>query len=256
MVSRSRVAEQFGQASHYHQQATLQRRVAQRLATHIAPFKLPAHPRILEIGCGTGFLSQHLLTLWPHGHLLLSDISPAMVARCQEQLQGCGLERVVFKVLDGENLSEDGPFDLIVSSLAFQWFNDPIGNLATLCQKLAPGGRIAFMTLGEQTFHEWRSLCDQQQIPCGLHSYPTQQVWTNNWPRGGEGEMVEAYLEETHPSPLAFLRGLKQIGTALPASHHLPASGGALRRALRHVNGNNRFFLATYHLLYGCFTKE
>ncbi|KAG1488230.1 hypothetical protein G6F52_013994 [Rhizopus delemar] len=55
------VAARFGAAAHrYEAHAPIQRITAARLAGDIARLRLPPRPRILEIGCGTGLLTQAL----------------------------------------------------------------------------------------------------------------------------------------------------------------------------------------------------
>jgi malonyl-CoA O-methyltransferase len=255
MFFQQRIATTFDRADLYHQEANTQRRVARRLAAAVADFDLPDRPRILEIGCGTGFLSRYLIEEWPTGRFLFTDIAPTMVDRCREHLGNVDMESVDFSVMDGENLQGDGSFDLIVSSLAFQWFDDPLGNLDRLCQRLAPGGTLAFMTLGEQTFFEWRELCRQHQIPCGLHRYPDRGAWEGAWPTYGAGRMIESRITEQHRSPQTFLQGLKKVGTALPSPRYRPLPSGKLRRVLRSYAGEKNRFSITYHLLFGCFTK-
>ena len=47
-------------------------------------------PRVLELGCGTGLFSRHLVQLYPHGHFVLTDVAPAMIAECRRNVAGLG----------------------------------------------------------------------------------------------------------------------------------------------------------------------
>ena len=62
-------------AKTYDRYAQLQRSMAERLAS-LLPDSLPSN--VLEIGCGTGLFSRHLLTQ-PIKKLILNDISPGML---------------------------------------------------------------------------------------------------------------------------------------------------------------------------------
>ena len=60
------IAQSFGaRAASYEEHADLQRTVAKRLARLLPPL---AAPRVLELGCGTGLFSRHLLARYPTGH--------------------------------------------------------------------------------------------------------------------------------------------------------------------------------------------
>src|SRR6185437_5823582 len=116
---------------------SLQRLGARRLAGRIRSALAASPQRILEIGCGTGSLSERLAEAFPGSDLLLTDIAPSMLHRCRSRLG----EGHRYQVLDGER-PEDlaGHFDLIASSLALQWFTDLRGGLQRLSGLLAPGG--------------------------------------------------------------------------------------------------------------------
>ena len=47
-------------------------------------------PRVLELGCGTGLFSRHLLRRYPEGRFVLSDAAPAMIAECRRNLAPSG----------------------------------------------------------------------------------------------------------------------------------------------------------------------
>src|SRR4029079_19075136 len=80
------VAQSFGaRAETYDEHADLQRGVAGRLARLLPQLDAP---RILELGCGTGLFSRHLLARYPDGRFLFTDLAPSMVEQCRTNLRG------------------------------------------------------------------------------------------------------------------------------------------------------------------------
>src|SRR5262249_16742331 len=134
-------------AATYDDGAEVQREVAERLALRIARLPLAQRARILEIGCGTGFLTRPLIRLDVRG-LIIGDIAPAMLARCEASLKDTAADTTLrFVLMDGEDpQAVRGPFDLICASLAFQWFADLPAALARFAGLLVPGGHLAFAT--------------------------------------------------------------------------------------------------------------
>ena len=244
----------FDKARHYHQHAQVQQQVAETLAHRLAQISVPQKPRILEVGCGTGFLSHPLLHRWPEGMFVVSDLSLPMVQRCRSTLAQEN-KKVHYVVMDGEQPAFSSDFDLIMASLVFQWFVDPIRSLVNLGGLLRPGGHLLFATLGPQTFREWHVACTDQGIPSGLRSYPTASAWVEGWQPLGLTQLHESYITVNHSSCLAFLQELKAIGAtvARPDYHSQPA--GVLRRLIRFLDQSNGFSI-TYHILYGLFSKH
>ncbi|MBF0110476.1 MAG: methyltransferase [Magnetococcales bacterium] len=270
------VRQAFDQAQDYEKNATVQQRVAERLAHGFDLFRqermdrpetrTPLHG--LELGCGTGFLSRLWRQRLPETHLLLTDIAPAMVARARENLlsatatgsiqaEDTPSPRPLFVVMDAERPCLDRSFDLIAASMVFQWLRHPEKSVPALLNLLAPGGRLLFATLGPDTFGEWRTLCATMNIPCGLHAYPDKTFWHDLATRWGfDCTLVEERLEERHASPLAFLKRLKAIGAQTPIPGHEPAPVGKLRPLLRGAEGAAHPFYVTHHLLFGTFSRH
>jgi malonyl-CoA O-methyltransferase len=226
-VAGSPVARAFAAAADYDRHARVQRLAARELARRIAGLDLPPRPRVLEIGCGTGFLGAALREQGLEGDWLITDLAPAMVERAHARL-GPGAD---YAVLDGEHGTPAGrPFDLICSSLATQWFTDEPAALARWREWLAPGGHVMVATLGPGTFAEWRTAHDAEGLSAGTPDFTAPAAFAALGL--AEPLTVERYRER-HADARAFLAALRGIGAQVAPATHRPLSPGALRRVMR-----------------------
>ncbi len=217
------VAQAFDRAADYDAHAGIQRTVARRLAGRVAALDLAAAPRVLEIGCGTGFLGAALIDRLPGAHWLMTDIAPAMLARTRARF--AGRAGIAYAPLDGEAPEVAGGVDLIVSSLAAQWFADLPRAIDRWRRLLAPGGRIAFTTLAAGSFAEWRAAHDGAEP--GTPDYPDAATLA------AIGlDVTTETLPVRHADARDFLRSLKAIGAGTPRAGHRPLSPARLRAAM------------------------
>ncbi len=246
------VAAAFGAAAAtYDAAADLQRRVATRLADHIAARPLPGQPRVLEIGCGTGFLSRALTPRLPGAHWVITDIALPMVWECRRNFSG----DAAFLVMDGERPCLAGGFDLICTSLAMQWFHDIGAALARWAHLLTPGGQIAFATLASGTFAKWREAHLAHGLSAGVQLYPSPEQLKSFLPAGGTGTIMVEPVQCSYPDGRTFLSTLRQIGAHVPVAGHQPLPPGQLRRILRGFEPPEGL-TETYETAYGFFTRE
>lgn len=213
------IVHAFDRAADYDSHAAIQREAAARLADRVAALVLPAHPRVLEIGCGTGLLGEALVDRLPGARWLMTDLAPAMIERARGRF--AGRADIDFAVMDGEAPDVAGPFDLIVSSLAMQWFADLAGSIARLRALLAPGGRIAFTTMAAGSFAEWRAA--HGLLPAGTPDYPTRETLS----AAGLDVTIETLIEQ-HPDAGHFLHSVKGIGAGTPRPGHRPLTPAQL----------------------------
>ena len=105
---------------------------------------LGPHSRVLEVGCGTGQLTERLAGL---GFSLTAiDIGPSMIAAARQRLNGSA---VSFRVGSFEDFPlAEASFDLIVSGAAFHWV-DPEVRFRKSAQLLRPGGWLALLDIDE-----------------------------------------------------------------------------------------------------------
>ncbi|MBQ4113913.1 malonyl-ACP O-methyltransferase BioC [bacterium] len=132
----------------YHENAKIQKRMAEKLVDYC---NKKSYPRILEIGCGTGFLTECVNNNIEFESYVAIDI----VNECSVFLEKIN-PNIVFKQADIEAfLTEDlSQYDLIISNAALQWVEDFEKTITNLINKLNPEGELIFTTFGKENFRE------------------------------------------------------------------------------------------------------
>ena len=230
-------------AAGYDEHAPVQRTAATRLADRIAALPLPERPLILEIGCGTGFLSEALRRRLGLADWVITDLSPAMLAACRARLGDQADTQ--FMTLDGERPELDGEgFDLICASLAFQWLGDLGPAVDRMKRLLKPGGHLAFATLADGTLATWRRAHADEGLEAGTPEFPSPAALS-----AMTGGLIEdEWLVEGHADGAAFLRSIKGIGAHTPGDGRQPLGRRDLARVLRRFEALGS--IAEYHVAY------
>ena len=184
MQEKQRIRRAFANASgHYNEFAQLQRMVAGKVLAHSQMDSLQG--RILDIGCGTGFLTQHLRQCGGYQHLIALDMALPMLHKAR---QGLG-QSVSYLCADAEALPiKNASLDVVFSSLALQWCLDLPAALADFRRVLKPGGRLVFATFGAQTLselkHAWAAVDSYRHVndfytSQQLRDFLTADAWRN-----------------------------------------------------------------------------
>jgi len=102
--------------------------------------------RVLDVGCGTGYLLRRLAREYPQASELAGvDPAPAMIAAAR---QAADDGRLRYRVGTAERLPfDDGAFDLIVSTTSFDHWQDQLAGLRECTRILAPGGSLVLADL-------------------------------------------------------------------------------------------------------------
>jgi trans-aconitate 2-methyltransferase len=104
-----------------------------------------SHLKAVDLGCGTGELTQRLADSLPESEVLGLDNSPQMLAKANS-VKHAGL---TFELGDQASLS--GSWDMIFSNAALQWSENHRQLIGHLYERLAPGGQIAIQVPSNHT---------------------------------------------------------------------------------------------------------
>ncbi len=113
----------------------------QRLPHAALPESLPARPRILVAGCGTGSDAFQVAQAFAHAGILAVDISKTSLAYAMRATREYGVADIEFRHGDILELGAlDRQFDLIVCSGVLHHMRDPLAGWRVLTGLLAPQG--------------------------------------------------------------------------------------------------------------------
>jgi len=151
---KKRIRESFNRrADTYDNYAIIQKEVAGRIFDRLSGIKIKPKS-ILDLGCGTGSLTQKISALYPDAKIVPLDFSEEMLRICRSKVS-----KVNPICADIENIPIiESRFDLIISSLTFHWATDLYSTFLKIHELLKDDGCFLFSSIGPDTLLELREV--------------------------------------------------------------------------------------------------
>lgn len=264
MIDKNQVARHFSNAAKsYDTYATVQKKMAfelEKLMISHGEFK-----NILEIGCGTGFFTKILAKHYPNAKIVVTDISPGMLAAAKENLNS--YHNISYHVMDGENIDLQQKFDLIISNAVFQWFTNYKNAFQCFHDHLTPKGYLLYTTFGEKTFTELHTAFQyafktnhiEQTATHGpqfrdINFFNSIASQTNF-----HGYYREAIHRDFYSTPKEFLHAIKKVGASNPGpAKDIFLNRNVILQMLKYYQNTyteSQQVYATYHIIYACYQR-
>ncbi|MCX8001194.1 MAG: malonyl-ACP O-methyltransferase BioC [Anoxybacillus mongoliensis] len=251
MIDKQLMQKRFSErAKTYDQFANVQKKMAHELMSRICrPPKT-----ILEIGCGTGYLTKLLHDAYPYAKLTAVDIAPGMIETAKQRL---GARSITWLCADIEEAELHETYDLIISNATFQWLTNPKQTIAKLAERRNEGGQLLFSTFGDRTFHELHTSFAYalaiQQIDEPLRigpSFPTFSEWLAMYDQVYGHEQFEV---EYFPTVRDFFLSLRHIGATNSTSGRYCQRPSVFKTMMREYEqrfSEQGLIRATYHCIW------
>ncbi|PCH76128.1 MAG: malonyl-[acyl-carrier protein] O-methyltransferase BioC [Flavobacteriaceae bacterium] len=191
----------------YHEKAIVQQEIALELTDMLRDLGIESIDKLLEVGCGTGFLTQHLLADIEVSHYYLNDLAEVAYSENVALLNPRKEQQFIYVPGDAEKISFPKGLDAIVSTSTIQWFNELPCFFEKVNSVLNKKGLFAFSTFGPHNFREikeassiglsYRSLSELEQL-----LRPSFEIL----------EAKEWLVEKKFSNPIEVLRHMKLTG--------------------------------------------
>ena len=223
-IDKYKIRSSFSKAAlHYDIFASLQKQVAEELVNKLSAIsQQPSAIKILDIGCGTGFLTHSLAKMLPKANIFGCDIAHPMLKMTNAKRKG---KKIHLLTADGEIVPcKNEAFDMVASNLTYQWLPDLDTAFSEAHRVLRPGGIFTFSTLGPETLKELQYCYAEASAKFNKNGLPPFMSFL-------EKEAIQSALEgagfknisieitkmiKTYPDMWALLKTMKSIGAGNP----------------------------------------
>ncbi len=262
VINKALVRKSFDKAAPaYHKAAILQLDVAEHLLSRLDYIQIQPKT-ILDIGCGTGFITHGLKKKYPKATIVSLDLSTAML-KTLSKLNDGWFKKSKTVCADAENLPfAEQQFDLIISSLTFQWCQNTQGLFEGIQRCLKTDGLLMFSSFGTDTLKELQYAWAQVDPLTHVNKFEDMHNIGDALINMGfhlpvmDAERIVKY----YPSALELMRELKTIG-----AHNVNAGRKKGLTGKQGVDEMSTFYdalrteqglPATYEIIYGIGWKK
>lgn len=166
----------------------------------LALMNLQPADRVLDVGCGSGWLARRIAARVPQGLVVGIDLSDEMVGRAERARDS--IPNVTFLRGTADRIPwEDGFFTQIISIESAYYWPDPARGLREILRVAAPGG-CAWMLINyyrdNPCCHHWGAI-----LPVPTHLYSAEE-WCGHFRAAGFREAAHRQIPDASSTPQAY----------------------------------------------------
>ena len=205
----------FDTQSHsYDSYAVVQHIAARKLADILKGYSVElSDGTILEIGAGTGMVTEHLVRLFPRSLKVVTDISTNMLGLLRQTY----FERdtIQYDVFDANNAHPTmESARAIVSGFTLQWLANPVDSVTKWIDVLDGPSWIFLTWPGDDSFPEWRSISEKAGLLYTGNPLPGTSIVDQIVDKTQAALLYYAVepIQLEYPSSVDFFRSIREIG--------------------------------------------
>jgi len=198
---------------------------------------------VLDVGCGTGFVTEEMVARFGTPRVTGVDPSEGMLERFRAKL-GDRVEATLIRAGVHDMPVPDGAFDAVVSGMAFHWFPEKPAAVAAMARRLRPGGVLGILASGAGTDAELRAILEaiEPPVPRGwIEVFDIIQRSADEvaeWIAAAGLEVIDAWEERRvrRTDPDAYLARINAVASHLSAGMDPDEAAAHGERVIRAVH--------------------
>ncbi|RZF52643.1 malonyl-[acyl-carrier protein] O-methyltransferase BioC [Acinetobacter halotolerans] len=241
-LNKTLVAQRFAKAGQsYVEHAVVQKQISEQLFEYLKKHCPEFLASVLEIGCGSGNLTDLFQSYFQVEQLFLNDLYEDV------QQHFADVENINWLIGDIEQLALPTSLDAVISSSALQWMTDLPALLKRIHIALKSNGYFGFSTFGAENLIEIKQLTGQ-----GLNYYSLETLQQQLEENGFEILLIKQEQKHLYfDQPKAVLQHLKATGVTATAKSHRWTKQSLQQFYLDYQQFHDEHgFRLTYHPMY------
>jgi len=253
-IDKNKVRQSFASAANsYDELATLQRKVGLKLLQNFSEKR--SSDLVVDVGCGTGFLTQQLIDREFSGQIMAMDIALSMVQKTK--VKTAGIQNVNYFCADAEFIPlKAKSVDTILSNLALQWCQNLVAVFSGFKQVLKQEGQLVFSTFGPSTLQELKQAWSEVDNYTHVNEFYSADEINNFLECAGfkNIKIVKKSYQSQYTSVIELMRELKGIGAhnVLSRRNRKTTSKSAMQAMISAYerNAGQNKISATYEIIF------